>query len=336
MATFVLHANTPCAGKGNVSTLSGPNHSIAVSVAGVGAVFAQFQVWGREDGGEHGKINGLVTVSGTTSATQTVTFTGRYKEIWLELVGISAASTFSATITTLETEFATKAELDAAVAANGGQSLGPAVSVAGVLWGWVPAASGYQPSTSLRYASFAALNAALPPSAALNGAIAEYGMIVGSGYVRARCNGTRWATMVGQSPVVLANPFSVEPVADTNTVDTALFTAPAGLLGVGEEWELALPGDTRTNTGTDSLMSLIGVSVLLAQSILTQSFGACLARFVISSTSSFRRTFAQSLVTGRVNIATDTTAPIAFVGRYTPATIGNAIDVRLLRLTRIG
>lgn len=137
MATFVLHANTPCAGKGNVSALSGPKHSIAVSVAGVGAVFAQFQVWGREDGGEHGKINGLVTVSGTTSATQTVTFTGRYKEIWLELVGISAASTFSATITTLETEFATKAELDAAVAANGGQSLGPAVSVAGVLKTWL-------------------------------------------------------------------------------------------------------------------------------------------------------------------------------------------------------
>ena len=232
--------------------------------------------------------------------------------------------------------FATKADLDAAVAANGGQSLGPAVSVAGVLWEWNSTTGGYQPSVVLRYASFAALNAALPPSAALNGAIAEYGVIVGSGYVRARCDGTRWATMVGQSPVVLANPFSVEPVADTNNVDTALFTTPGGLFGVGEEWELALPADTRGNTGTDSIASLIAGSALLVQNILSQSFGACAARFVIPSTSSFRRTFAQTAVTARGTIATDTTAPIAFVGRYTPAAIGNAIDVRLLRLTRIG
>lgn len=232
--------------------------------------------------------------------------------------------------------FATLADLSAAVAANGGQSLGPSVSVAGVLWGWVPAASGYQPSTSLRYASFAALNAALPPSAALNGAIAEYGMIVGSGYVRAQCDGTRWATMMGQSPVVLANPFSVEPVADTNNVDIALFTTPAGLFGVGEEWELALPTDTRTQTGTDLITSRIASSNLLVQSILSQSFGACTARFVIPSTRSFHRTFTQNPVSARGYIATDITAPIAFVGRYSPAIIGNAIDVRLLRLTRIG
>lgn len=128
MATFALHTNTPCPGNGSVSTLTGTKHSIAVSVAGVGAIFARFQVWGREDGGEPGKVNGEVTLSGTTTVTQAVTFDGDFAAVWIALVDISAASTFSATITSLSTEF-TGIGTDVPQA---GVDYGPVVSVGGV------------------------------------------------------------------------------------------------------------------------------------------------------------------------------------------------------------
>ena len=273
MATFVLHANTPCAGKGNVSTLSGPNHSIAVSVAGVGAVFAQFQVWGREDGSEPGKINGLVTVSGTTSATQTVTFTGRYKEIWLGLVGISAASTFSATITTLETEFATNAELDAAVAANGGQSLGPFVSVAGVLWDWSAARGRYIPGNAVSFATSTALPTLANTSQDIGVQTWLVNPLAPNGMTRMYWTGTLWAPVPNQLLARFANADGTPLLDLTASALTVGAWSEVWASAILPDWmvlqpqmKLSLGADTQTWDATSTATEQLRISMRSAAS----------------------------------------------------------------------
>ena len=98
MTTSTLHLNNPVPSNGAVVSSLGGRHTVTVTLAGVGAISCVVQAWGSEQGTDARKIGALVTVSGTTTVSQTLTFDADCKQFWLELVKLSPACKFNATV----------------------------------------------------------------------------------------------------------------------------------------------------------------------------------------------------------------------------------------------
>lgn len=98
MTTSTLHLNNPVPSNGAVVSSLGGRHTVTVTLAGVGAISCVVQAWGSEQGTDSRKIGAPVTVSGTTTVSQTLTFDADCKQFWLELVSLSPACKFNATV----------------------------------------------------------------------------------------------------------------------------------------------------------------------------------------------------------------------------------------------
>lgn len=98
MTTSTLHLNNPVPSNGAVVSSLGGRHTVTVTLAGVGAISCVVQAWGSEQGTDSRKIGAPVTVSGTTTVSQTLTFDADCKQFWLELVKLSPACKFNATV----------------------------------------------------------------------------------------------------------------------------------------------------------------------------------------------------------------------------------------------
>ena len=98
MPTSTLHLNNPVPSNGAVVSSLGGRHTVTVTLAGVGAISCVVQAWGSEQGTDSRKIGAPVTVSGTTTVSQTLTFDADCKQFWLELVKLSPACKFNATV----------------------------------------------------------------------------------------------------------------------------------------------------------------------------------------------------------------------------------------------
>lgn len=98
MTTSTLHLNNPVPSNGAVVSSLGGRHTVTVTLAGVGAISCVVQAWGSEQGTDSRKIGAPVTVSGTTAVSQTLTFDADCKQFWLELVKLSPACKFNATV----------------------------------------------------------------------------------------------------------------------------------------------------------------------------------------------------------------------------------------------
>lgn len=94
--------------------------------------------------------------------------------------------------------FATNAELDAAVAANGGQSLGPSVSVAGVLWDWSATRGRYIPGNAVSFATYAALPTLANTSQDIGVKCWLVNSLTPEGMTRMYWTGALWAPVAGQ------------------------------------------------------------------------------------------------------------------------------------------
>ena len=98
MPTSTLHLNNPVPSNGAVVSSLGGRHTVTVTLAGVGAISCVVQAWGSEQGTDSRKIGAPVTVSGTTTVSQTLTFDADCKQFWLEIVKLSPACKFNATV----------------------------------------------------------------------------------------------------------------------------------------------------------------------------------------------------------------------------------------------
>ena len=114
MTTSTLHLNNPVPSNGAVVSSLGGRHTVTVTLAGVGAISCVVQAWGSEQGTDSRKIGAPVTVSGTTTVSQTLIFDADCKQFWLELVKLSPACKFNATVENDgSTQFASLTELHA-------------------------------------------------------------------------------------------------------------------------------------------------------------------------------------------------------------------------------
>lgn len=129
-----LHSNNPVPSNGSVATVIRGRKSISMTLSGVGAVRAVVQIMAHEDGAAPGPIGNQIVVSGTTTVTATQTFDADAGKVYLQLIDITPACTFSATLADLgpiqdtnpgspSNPFASTAERDAWAAANLGTLL---------------------------------------------------------------------------------------------------------------------------------------------------------------------------------------------------------------------
>lgn len=96
-----LHSNNPVPSNGSVATVIRGVKSISMTLSGVGAVRAVVQIMAHEDGAAPGPIGNQIVVSGTTTVTTTQTFNAEAGQVYLQLVDITPACKFSATLTEL-------------------------------------------------------------------------------------------------------------------------------------------------------------------------------------------------------------------------------------------
>ena len=139
-------------------------------------------------------------------------------------------------------------------------ALGARASVLGTQYtygvdGWAEAGGGLTP-----YADYATLSAKAPTV----GKIAQIPRLCGNGYFALRGNGTRWEVCPGESIVRDAGAGSAGyalTATGTAFVSLASYTIPAGLIGIGEEWDTDV--QHRTNTWvagtTTSSVKLAGI-----------------------------------------------------------------------------
>ena len=172
---------------------------------------------------------------------------------------------------------------------------------------------------------------ALPSVATLaDGACATVPQLVGNGRIRNIVEGGRWAVAVGEVVARLADPFSVVSSVDTTPVVFPLCALPAGMIGNSEEWTIAIPANTGTNTGSDSLIPLLaGNPVNSVYVIPPQSNNPAQSSFrcpAVGSTVVLMRTFSASASTSRASVAVNIAAPITIAVQYTPAAAGNGIS----------
>lgn len=98
MATSTLHLNNPVPSNGAVVPSLGGRHTVTATLFGVGAISCVVQAWGSEQGTDARRVGNPVTISGTTTVSQTLTFDVDCKQFWLELVRITDACKFNATV----------------------------------------------------------------------------------------------------------------------------------------------------------------------------------------------------------------------------------------------
>lgn len=96
-----LHSNNPVPSNGSVATVIRGVKSISMTLSGVGAIRAVVQIMSHEDGAAPGPIGSQIVVSGTTTVTTTQTFNAEAGKVYLQLIDITPACKFSATLTEL-------------------------------------------------------------------------------------------------------------------------------------------------------------------------------------------------------------------------------------------
>lgn len=93
-----LHSGSTAPGNGKTVSVVTGNHTISCTVAGAGAVYARVQAFRKESGCLGGPVGDPFVASGTTVATATLAFTANASDVWVQLIDISPASAFTATI----------------------------------------------------------------------------------------------------------------------------------------------------------------------------------------------------------------------------------------------
>lgn len=97
-----LHGGSTCPGNGQTVTVETGNHTVSLAVAGTGAVRFKAQLWRKESGCTGGPVGAPITASGTTTATATFDFSANRSELWAQLIEVSDASTFTASVADAE------------------------------------------------------------------------------------------------------------------------------------------------------------------------------------------------------------------------------------------
>ena len=93
-----LHNASTCPGNGKVVNVETGNRTVTLSVAGTGAVSFSAQLFRKESGCIGGPVGDILTGIGTDSATTAYTFSSDKSDMWLQLISLSSASTFTASV----------------------------------------------------------------------------------------------------------------------------------------------------------------------------------------------------------------------------------------------
>ena len=136
MPTSTLHLNNPVPSNGAVVSSLGGRHTVTATLFGVGAISCVVQAWGSEQGTDARRVGNPVTISGTTTVSQTLTFDVDCKQFWLELVRITDACKFNATVfndgsTSLAGPLRVEGDLEADGASFAGLVQAPSLVVGG-------------------------------------------------------------------------------------------------------------------------------------------------------------------------------------------------------------
>lgn len=185
-------------------------------------------------------------------------------------------------------------------------------------------------------ATYAAL-----PATANDGQEALIPKLAGSGFFRVRymTATSRWGVCAGECLFSGSDTLSVVTAPNTTPVDLALCTIPAGLIGVGEVWELFGSADVPANTGSDSYTVLIGSGITIGPLAVPPSTTyQTTIRFGVLSATSTRRSFASfssTISTGTVAYSFIVANTQAVTLRITPAQAGNSLYIRNVSFRRV-